>query len=48
VNYETGGSNSSDNAGYCFVERDMYVDTNISDEPAASSFRVQERERKGI
>lgn len=30
--------------GYYFLERDVYVDTNISDEPAASSFSVEDRE----
>ena len=44
VNCETWGAQGSDNGGYYFLEHDMYVDTNISDEPAASSFSVEDRE----
>jgi len=44
VNFETWGGQGSDNGGYYFLECDMYVDTNILDKPAASSFIVEDRE----
>jgi hypothetical protein len=44
VNCETLGDQGSDNGVYHFLEHDMYVDTNIPDEPAAPTFSVEDRD----